>query len=173
MPQYPQYQACKARATKHALTPTPADIEGPFYKADAPFVSDLAPGHDTLDVHGTVRDTAGNPLPGAIVDVWQADTTGTYDLAGYALRGKTRADADGQYRFKTLHPGFYKISDPGQPDEFRCAHVHVKVWVGGTCVLTTQLYFSGDPYNATDAWFDARRVLPADGRFDFVVPPAV
>lgn len=166
----------KAAATKEGqLAPTPPDIEGPFYKAGAPFMDDqivyapTRPEETLLFVSGRVRDTDGQPLSQAVLDIWHADMDGRYDNDGYTMRGKVRAcGSDGSYQFKTIVPGDYQIAE--NPADFRCAHVHVRVSAPGCKTLTTQLYFPNDPYNATDHWFDARRVIdPKDAVFDFVL----
>ncbi len=72
-----------------------------------------------------------------------------------------------EYSFSTVRPGDYQIAD--SPPDFRCAHIHVKLSADGFKPLTTQLYFADDPYDKTDHWFDAKRVIAADGRFDFVL----
>lgn len=152
------------------LAPTPPDIEGPFYKAGAPFRDDerLCESPD-LCVHGRVLDTDGIPVLGAVLDVWQADKGGNYDNDGYTLRGKVKASGyTGNYRFETIVPGDYQIAEI--PPDFRCAHIHVRVTADGFKTLTTQLYFPDDKYNPTDHWFDPRRVIQhPDGCFDFVL----
>jgi protocatechuate 3,4-dioxygenase beta subunit len=99
--------------------------------------------------------------------VWQADASGAYDNSGYRLRGHLFTDAQGRYRFETVVPGLY----PG-----RTRHLHVKVQAPNGPILTTQLYFPGEPQNARDGIYrrelemDVREV--ANGReaaFDFVV----
>lgn len=178
---YQQYQACNSirssapQATIGSLLPTPPDIEGPFYLPGAPVLANGVLDRRTpgLVVTGRVLCTDGTPAPHAFLDVWQADENGVYDETGFRLRGKITVLANGWYEFKTIVPGDYKISGPGQPDDFRCAHIHVKVTADGCKPLTTQLYFPDDPYNKTDHWFDARRVIqkPA-GIFDFVLEPS-
>jgi protocatechuate 3,4-dioxygenase beta subunit len=124
-----------------------------------------------LELNGRVLSTDGQPVEVALMEFWQADPEGVYDEHGTRHRGNQIADANGPgtYRLLTFVPGDYKISEPGQPDEFRCAHIHVKVSASGFKTLTTQLYFLNDPHNGTDRWFDPRRVLPPSGMFDFVL----
>jgi len=159
---------------------TPADILGPFYRPGAPFRTSLIPDHDEINpankltLTGTVKGPAGDVPTNAYIEFWQADPDGRYDVAGPGFRGIQQIKPDGGYELHTVRPGDYDISDPGAPEphEFRCAHIHVKVWIDGKDVLTTQLYFADDKYNATDHWFDPRRVVPftgGAGRFDFVV----
>lgn len=150
------------------LKPTASDIEGPFYKAGAPFRERLA-GYPELWVEGRVLNTDGKPLEGAVVDYWHADHDGKYDLDGYNFRGRTTTNKNGEYRFATIMPGDYEIGE----NEFRCAHVHVKVSSPGFKLLTTQLYFPDNPHNGTDQWFDPDRVIGYPrGTFDFVLETA-
>jgi catechol 1,2-dioxygenase len=80
-----------------------------------------------------------------VLDVWQADAVGNYHAAGandYRLRGKIKTDALGRYRLETILPGRY-----GDAAGIRPAHLHVTFLTpGGNALLTTQLYFEGDPY---------------------------
>jgi catechol 1,2-dioxygenase len=182
---YTEYKAYIPQATLPAtavppisspidLQPTPADIEGPFYKAGAPVIASGViglpekPDDLVLRVSGRVTDTKGAFIEHAVLDIWQANHQGVYDNVGYTLRGKITADKVGRYSFETIVPGDYQIAD--NPPDFRCAHIHVKVTAEGYKPLTTQLYFPNDPYDATDHWFDKRRVIQIpDGLFNFVL----
>jgi protocatechuate 3,4-dioxygenase beta subunit len=136
-----------------ALVPTPALTEGPYFTAGSPAKTDLRePGMEgtTLVVVGHVVDRSCNPVAGAVIDVWQADAAGTYDNAGYRLRGHLESGPDGSYRFTTIVPGLY----PG-----RTEHIHVKVTPPGGPTLTTQLFFPGVSQNDEDGIFDAAGLL--------------
>lgn len=150
------------------LKPTTADIEGPFYKSGSPERSQIA-AVPTLTVSGRVVDTDGAPVELAVLDFWQADEKGVYDNVGFNLRGHQSTGSDGKYTLLTIHPGDYQID----VNEFRCSHIHVKVSAPGFKPLTTQLYFSDDPYNATDHWFSQDRVIGSvrdlQVSFDFVL----
>ena len=98
-----------------------------------------------LVLGGRVLSTDCRPLPGVLLDFWQADGRGRYDTSGFRLRGHQRSDADGRYRLTTVVPGFY----PG-----RTRHLHVKAQRQGGEVLTTQLYFPGAERNDQDGLFD-------------------
>jgi protocatechuate 3,4-dioxygenase beta subunit len=151
--------------------PTPESIEGPYWKPGSPARSVLrAP--DTKDtslvLSGRVLSTRGEPVAKALVDVWQADGDGVYDLDGFRLRGHQWTSAEGAYRVETVVPGYY----PG-----RTRHLHVKVQAPGARVLTTQLFFPNDPANRGDplysTWLRLRVVDVEGGKaatFDFVVP---
>jgi protocatechuate 3,4-dioxygenase beta subunit len=84
------------------------------------------------------------PLPGALVDFWHADDEGEYDNVGFKLRGHQFADRTGRYRLESIVPGIY----PG-----RTRHYHVRVQAPGGRILTTQLYFPGEPKNRRDFLF--------------------
>lgn len=151
--------------------PTPEQTEGPYWTPRSPergdFSSDGAPGPPMV-LSGTVLTTTCAPVAGAVVDLWQADGNGVYDNEGYRLRGHVLTDSAGGFRFTTVKPGLY----PG-----RTRHFHVKVQAPGGPVLTTQLYFPGEPFNETDPIY--RRELemavsdgdPVEGTFTFVVQP--
>lgn len=173
---YPEYQAFipanQPAGAVPPLEPTAGDIEGPFYKADAPFRERLSDAAD-LFLSGHVTAIDGQAVAGAVLDFWQADAKGVYDNEGFKLRGKVRSGGDGGYRIATVRPGHYAISDT----EERCSHVHVKVTAAGFKPLTTQLYFGSDPANKADHWFDPKRCVhftrrEDECRFDFVLEQA-
>jgi protocatechuate 3,4-dioxygenase beta subunit len=140
--QAPAATACK-------VTLTPAQTEGPYYLAGAPMKASLVEagmaGTRVL-LTGRVITSQCAPVAGAIVDVWQADDAGAYDLKGYRLRGKVTADAQGTYAIETILPGLY----PG-----RTRHIHVKISIPGGATVTTQVYFPNENANKTDGIFDA------------------
>lgn len=150
---------------------TPEQTEGPFFTPDSPErTSLLEPGMAgaVLALRGRVLDTACRPIPGALIDFWQADDEGAYDNSGYRLRGHQFADAQGRYELRTIVPAVY----PG-----RTRHIHVKAQPEGGRVLTTQLYFPGEPANDSDGIFDPlllvdlgpERSGETPARFDFVL----
>lgn len=155
--------ACEAR--------TEPNIEGPFFRAGAPFRDALGHG---LVIGGTVRDTACRPMRDAVMEVWHANAEGEYDLSGYTYRGRLRTDDAGRYRISTIVPGRYLNGATYRP-----AHIHVKVHANGRPPLTTQLYFPRDRYNERDPWFRPSLRLafmppgstpaPRQARFEFVV----
>ena len=146
--------------------PTPRQTEGPFYSPNSPRRATLiepGSGGDRMVLEGRVVTRSCRPVPGALVDLWQADDAGVYDNAGFKLRGHQFTDADGRWRFETILPGRY----PG-----RTRHFHVKVQAADRPVLTTQLYIPSDPGNRRDGLFDQRLVIDLDdgrGHFDFVL----
>lgn len=151
--------------------PTESDMLGPFYKEDAPFKQRLGEGieGERLIITGKVMDMRCQPLKGAILDIWQANSTGEYDNKGFTLRGKVKTNNDGVYLIDTIIPKEY-----GQGDITRPGHIHLKVGVPNQPTLTTQLYFEGDPY-LTDLEDKSliMKITESNGtkkaKFDFVI----
>lgn len=142
-----------------ACPPTGEDIEGPFYREGAPDRRNFdlyADDGVLLVLSGRVLDSACAPLSGAVLDLWQSDPAGVYDNDSDEMRyrGRIQVDGEGRYELRTLLPGRYLNGAT-----FRPMHIHCKVWSGELELLTTQIYFAGDPYNETDAWFDPARAV--------------
>jgi len=140
--------ACTALATT-----TTAQTEGPYFKAGAPASADLVTdgmAGTRITLTGLVLGTDCAPLANAKVEIWQADASGTYDNAGYTLRGYVTTDAEGRYAIRTIVPGEY----PG-----RTEHIHVKVTPAGGTTLTTQLYFPGATANDGDGIYSPDLLL--------------
>jgi protocatechuate 3,4-dioxygenase, beta subunit len=140
------------------LRTTPAQTEGPFYPVELPADTDFdllrqggtaySRGQPTW-LDGAVIDRGGQPVTGAVVEIWQCDVDGHYrhpqdrgraDPAFQAF-GRVMVDAQGRYRFRTIRPTPYTGRTP---------HIHVKVWQGRRELLTTQFYVAGDPGNERD-----------------------
>lgn len=145
--------------------------EGPFYPyddmltdqdADLVRVTGLdaeAQGQVT-HLTGLVRGQLGEPIGGALVEIWQCDHGGRYIHRedpntdrprdpGFQGYGKAVTDRDGGFRFRTIKPVPYSSPSPfGQIH--RAPHIHVAVSTRGVRRLTTQLYVAGDPRNETD-----------------------
>ncbi len=149
---------------------TPAQTEGPYFKAGSPertSLIDAGMAGTRLLLTGRVLAVDCKPVAGARLDFWQADASGVYDNSGYRLRGHQLADANGRYSLSTIVPGEY----PG-----RTAHIHVKIQPAGGPELTTQLYFPGEARNQLDSIFDPALLMlvqdSAGGKaatFDFIV----
>ncbi|MDG9705018.1 carbohydrate-binding protein [Streptomyces sp. DH37] len=150
--------------------PTPPQMEGPYFKPNSPRRTSLVeagtPG-TRLTVSGYVFGRACRPIPGVLLDFWQADVNGAYDNTGHRFRGHQYTDAQGAFELTTIVPGLY----PG-----RTRHIHVKAQAPGRPVLTTQLYFPGEPRNNTDAIFDPALLMNVrtagsakEATFDFVL----
>jgi len=154
------------------LQRTPGQILGPFYPLKKlPETSDLTrlPGHSghaqgqVLNVMGRVLNLSGEPVVNAKIELWQANSNGRYahpsdtnpapldpNFDGCAV---LTSDSEGRYRFKTIKPGAY----PAGPNLVRPSHIHFQV-TGRQDRLVTQLYFEGDPYNATDPFINSAPV---------------
>jgi protocatechuate 3,4-dioxygenase beta subunit len=151
----PNTAATQASSTPECTLPanlTPALTEGPYYSSGSPEMADLSvnlPG-TKLVVTGYVFDQNCNPVPGAWLDFWQADSQGKYDNQGYILRGHQFTDQNGQYTLTTIVPGLY----PG-----RTEHIHVKVKAPKGPELTTQLFFPGVNENSSDGIYDSALLL--------------
>jgi protocatechuate 3,4-dioxygenase beta subunit len=175
----------------HGATPTcietHANIEGPYYRANAPVRSNLVdPGTagTPVEIEGRVSGLdcdSARGLANVELDVWHATHDGHYDNDGtmrlgdrFLLRGRLRTDADGRYKIKTIVPGRYLNGR-----QYRPAHVHVKLRASGFAPLTTQLYFPGDPYNDVDPFIHRSLIMNVEkaragllARFDFALRPA-
>jgi protocatechuate 3,4-dioxygenase beta subunit len=145
---------------------TPRQTEGPFFTPRSPRRTSLREGDEKsrLLVTGTVLSAACKPVPNALLDFWHSDEEGAYDNKGFRYRGHQHADAQGRFRLETIVPAQY----PG-----RTRHIHVKVQAPGKRILTTQLYFPGDPGNRRDGLYQAelemKMMKPEVASFDFVV----
>jgi protocatechuate 3,4-dioxygenase beta subunit len=149
---------------------TPSQTEGPYFTPNSPQRGSLLESGmagTRLVVAGRVLATDCRPVARALLDFWQADNGGQYDNQGFRLRGHQFTDDSGQYRLETIVPGLY----PG-----RTRHIHVKVQAPSRPVLTTQLYFPGEPRNASDGIFHPDLEMSVQERgdskaatFDFVV----
>jgi len=157
-------------ACKDDDDPTPASVEGPFYTPKSPERASLLEpgiGGTRIVLAGQVLSRTCKPIPRALLDFWHADDRGDYDNVGFKLRGHQYADREGRYRLETIVPGGYG---------FRTRHYHVKVQAPGGRVLTTQLYFLGEPRNRRDFLFRPELLMSvrdAEGvkraTFDFIL----
>jgi hydroxyquinol 1,2-dioxygenase len=125
-----------------------------------------------LHVTGTVTTPDGKKLPGAIVDVWQADDDGFYDVQkpgdDPSLRARLIADGEGRFAFWTIAPQYYPIPDDGPVGDmlkatkrhpYRPAHIHFMIAHPGYDTLVTHLFVDGDPYLDSDAVFGVKQSL--------------
>lgn len=164
---------------------TPRTIEGPLYVAGAPLCEGearLDDGQDAgvpLFMTGQVRDTEGRPLAGALVDVWHANTGGTYSYfdpaqSEFNLRRRIRTDAEGRYAFRSIVPSGYGCPPDGPTQRLldglgrhgqRPAHIHFFISAPGHRHLTTQINLAGDKYLHDDFAYATRDELIADIHF--------
>jgi len=80
------------------------------------------------------------PVQGAVLDIWQTNSTGDYDYKGFNLRGKIVTDKDGNYVLDTIYPESLQLSNITRP-----SHIHVIVGIPGQPLITTQIYFEDQP----------------------------
>jgi len=140
---------------------TPWQTEGPFYPRELPLDKDndlliinksLTPAVGAVThLTGRILDARGNPVKGAVIEIWQVDNHGVYLHSGsdnfggrdknFQGWGRFETGSSGEYRFRTIKPVAY----PG-----RTPHIHVKVKKGERELLTTQCYVKGEARNAGD-----------------------
>jgi protocatechuate 3,4-dioxygenase beta subunit len=139
------------------LTKTRSQTEGPYWLPGSPERKDVSepgmPG-EPLIFRGKVVNIRGKPIGDVWIDIWQADSEGSYDIFGYRLRGHQMTDAEGRFEHKTIVPCEYDAPLTNADGEtrmvYRTAHLHVKVKAPQRGTLTTQLYFPGNPGNQRD-----------------------
>jgi hydroxyquinol 1,2-dioxygenase len=161
---------------------TESTVEGPFHMVVSPHralgdnianIVNIDDGEPCL-VTGTVTDEQGVPIPGAHVDVWQADAHGFYDVQQLDLhpeghlRGLFTADENGRFWFRTIVPRYYPIPGDGPVGRLlqatgrhpnRPAHIHFEVSSPGRRTLTTHLFVADSPYLYSDAVFAVKSSL--------------
>ena len=164
---FPDYKTSVARSPRLpllSLQQSLSEITGPVFRPDMlqPLDNDLLlnarvdrdPVGERIVVHGRVLDEDERPVPGALVEVWQANAGGRYrhvnDRYVAALDpnfggcGRTLSDDEGRYRFRTIKPGPYPW--PNGVNDWRPAHIHVSIFGHAFAQrLITQMYFDGDP----------------------------
>ena len=147
-----------------ALPPTPSQTIGPFFHFSLPYpggehlVSPADP--DAVRIVGTVYDGAGEPVPDALVEVWQANRAGRYAHPedarddppldkGFTGFGRCPTDAEGRYEFVTVKPG----AVPGPDGQLQAPHINVLIFARGLLrQLVTRIYFPDEAEaNAADS----------------------
>lgn len=154
-------------------------VLGPFYVPEAPRYQNgenicLDGKGDRLIVKGRVTDLEGNPIPGALVDVWQTNNDGFYDVQqkgiqpDWNLRGVFTAEEDGTYWYRSTKPRFYPIPDDGPVGQLlgqldrhpnRAAHIHFIVSAPGYDPVITHIFPDDCPYLNEDTVFGVRETL--------------
>lgn len=159
---------------------TEPTILGPFHVQGSPLLENgasivtraLAEGEPAI-VRGRVLDVAGNPIAGAIIDVWQTDANGMYDIQDSGdvsgnLRGRFKSDSQGRYEFKTIRPVSYPIPADGpvgkmlrsvNRHEWRAAHIHAIVEASGFNSVTTHIFDKESDYLDSDTVFGVKGSL--------------
>ncbi|MFD4441956.1 intradiol ring-cleavage dioxygenase [Nocardia sp. NPDC058519] len=156
---------------------TESTVFGPFFVDSAPEIAlggDIARGAKGLPcyVSGRVRSVSGEPIEGARIEVWEADSDGFYDVQytddRSAGRGWLRSGADGEYRFWSVLPAPYPIPHDGPVGDLltatargpmRPAHLHYMVTAPDFRPLITHIFVAGDPYLDCDAVFGVKENL--------------
>jgi len=160
---------------------TETTVLGPFHVADVPFSplgADIGAGlaGERLFVEGAVASAEGRPLPGAVLEIWQSDNDGFYDvqrpeLTTPSLRTRLRADERGRFHFWTIMPTAYPIPDDGPVGDmlaatkrhpWRPAHLHFMISAEGHEMLVTHIFVQGGPYLDGDAVFGVKESLIQD-----------
>ena len=164
----PRYKTSILRSPQRApisFSNTMSEMTGPVFgqniigELDNDLIHNFAkPGESAIGpriiVHGRVLDERGLPVPGVLVEFWQANAGGRYrhKKEGYLAAldpnfggcGRALSAANGSYSFRTIKPGAYPW--PNGVNDWRPAHIHFSVFGSGFAQrLITQMYFEGDP----------------------------
>mgnify|MGYP003630033025 CR=1 FL=1 len=155
-------------------------VLGPFYRDNPPVLPKGATiiqkdfeNQETLKVSGQIRDTAGHPVAGVTLDVWEDAPNGLYeqqdpDQPDYNLRGRFETDADGRYEFVCIRPAPYPIPYDGAAGEllnymghhpWRPGHIHFLIQKDGYKTLVSQIYDSETEYLDNDSVFAVKEAL--------------
>ncbi|NQZ30902.1 MAG: hydroxyquinol 1,2-dioxygenase [Oceanospirillaceae bacterium] len=157
---------------------TSSSVLGPFHVSNAPPLEiggDMRAdfGGEVVLVEGIVRDAQGEPIPGAVVDIWQTAPNGLYSSQDpkqdtYSFHGLMTTDKQGRYAFTTIRPVSYVVPDDGPAGEilkaagrhpWRPSHLHFIVEAPGYQSLTTEVFAADDPYLDQDTVFGVREDL--------------
>jgi protocatechuate 3,4-dioxygenase, beta subunit len=168
--QYPRYLSTRFRAPSRPMIRLPetlSDLNAPVYgwwpvgEADCDLTRqhEGEPQGERIIVAGRLVDEDARPIPGALIELWQANAAGRYRHGfdshpapldpNFSGAGRTITDADGGYRFTTIKPGAYPWRN--HDNAWRPAHIHFSVFGESFRTrLVTQMYFPGDPLFAHD-----------------------
>jgi len=159
---------------------TEATVFGPFFAEGSPEIQpggDIAAGApgEPCWVEGTVTDTSGQPVPDALIEVWEADQDGLYDVqysdGRVAARGHLYSDAAGRYQFWAVTPTPYPIPHDGPVGQLlaatgrspmRASHLHFMVKADGFRTLVTHIFVLGDELLDRDSVFGVKDSLVMD-----------
>lgn len=161
---------------------TESTVLGPFHMTESPVRElganiDLVGDGEPCVVSGRVVSGDGTPLPGAVLDVWQADGHGFYDVQRPDVqppgngRGLFTTDADGRFWFCTCVPSPYPIPTDGPVGDllratgrhpYRPAHIHFIASADGHTPVTTHIFVAGSDYLESDAVFAVKQSLVQD-----------
>ncbi|MGL5076700.1 MAG: dioxygenase [Waterburya sp.] len=157
---------------------TESNLEGPLYVPNAPErqIGDrlgIDAEGDLLFLSGRVLNLNRQPIANALIDVWQANSQGLYDIQDSSqsqgnFRGRFKTNADGKYKFETVIPMGYNVPASGPSGEllrllgrhtWRAAHIHFKINALEYTPLTTQIFIDGDPHLDSDTTFAVRSAI--------------
>lgn len=160
---------------------TPFQTIGPYFAIAMPHpgrqvLATEATEGEPIRIVGTVLDGAGEPVPDAIIETWQADATGGFGEGadGFVGFGRIPTDEAGRFGLGTIRPG--RVAGPGGLPQ--APHLVVSVMLRGLLGrLVARIYFEGEPANDQDpilalvpperrSTLIARRVGPGEYRFD-------
>ncbi len=161
---------------------TESTVLGPFHVAHAPLREmgadiSLDGKGEPLFMSGRILNTAGQPIEGAVLDIWHSNVEGFYDVQqpdlqpGFNLRGRFTTGADGRYWFRSTRPEFYPIPYDGTVGKmlekmkrhpYRPAHIHFIVSAPGYASVTTHVFPRGAKYLESDAVFGVKESLIID-----------
>ena len=172
-------------ALNHKTVPgaTEATVLGPFFAHGAKefgYGGDLREGctvkGEDVWVSGKITSLDGKPVANAVLDIWQAKADGIYDVqteGEFELRGRVKANAKGEYAFKSYKPKFYSVPVDGPVGDLiratgnhhmRPAHMHAIVSAPGYQQVITHVFVEGDKYLDEDAVFAVKNSLVAKYR---------
>ena len=161
---------------------TETTVTGPFHAEALPMEmgANIARGSEAeraeqTVVSGTITDANGNPIEGVMLDIWQADDIGFYDVQDdkqpeMNLRGIFKTGTDGKYWFRTIKPNYYPVPVDGPVGELlnaagrhpmRPSHIHFMIEAPGYERLITHIFSDGDAYLDSDAVFGVKESLIA------------
>jgi catechol 1,2-dioxygenase/hydroxyquinol 1,2-dioxygenase len=157
---------------------TESNLEGPLYVPNAPErqMGDrlgIDTEGDSLFLSGRVLDLNGQPIANALIDVWQPNSKGLYDVQEPSqplgnFRGRFKTNKSGKYMFETVVPLGYKVLSSGPCGEllgllgrhpWRAAHIHFKLSAPEYTSLTTQIFMAGDPHLDSDTTFAVQSAI--------------
>jgi protocatechuate 3,4-dioxygenase, beta subunit len=180
----PDYKSTRTRAPTRPLVvvpPTLTELTGPLFGHESVLADDAdltrqhagEPLGERISVSGRVLGSDGRPIPGQLVEIWQANAAGRYRHAvdthpapldpNFTGAGRCLTDENGEYRFVTVKPGAYPWKN--HENAWRPAHIHFSLF--GRAIpdrLVTQMYFPGDPLFPFDPIFNSIRDVEARER---------
>lgn len=170
----------QGQGANKATEATEATVQGPYYWEGAPEqplganIAEGVKGEPTF-YSGRITDTNGQPLRGALLDIWSGDGEGNYDMqiegAEMAARARIRTDEQGRYWYWSIRPSYYPVPVDGPVGRMlggmgrhpnRPGHIHMMVSAPGHVPVTTHLFVANSPYIDSDAVFGVRPSLIVD-----------